>query len=365
MAKDQRTYNTIMRGGSPQDRCLHGGDVYRNRVELDFSVNLNQCEMPESFYTALENSLQWIDRYPDPQHECLRKKIADMDGVTPAEIVCGNGASELLMAIVHAFRPQKALVTAPCYLGYKAALEAVDADIIEYPLDEASGFELKKDFTDYIGDDIDIVFLTDPNNPNGRLIDPDIKAAIITECKSKGIILVIDECFLPLTKRGTKVPAYGDGSIRLRAFTKLFAIPGIRLGYTVCRDGQINDAIRRQLPEWNISVIAGEAGAEAADIALNTDFITCSAEITDIRRRMFAAMLEEEGFKVYPSDANYLLIRTEAGMYEKLLEKGILVRDCSNFSGLDAGFIRVSVRLPDENEMLIQELKEALGRQQK
>ena len=339
---------------------LHGGDIYRNKVDLDFSVSLNPCEVPASFYDAVRGSLSRIDQYPDPSYERLRKSIALMDGADPEDIVCGNGASELIMALVHTFMPEKALIAAPCYAGYRVALEAVYCEITEYHLDEASEFELKHDFVDCLTDDLDMVFVTNPNNPNGRLIDEDIIKEMINVCGWNGIIPVIDECFLPLTGRGTGFPDADGNCIRLRAFTKTFAMPGLRLGYTLCKDHGFNSAIRKHLPEWNISVAAEEAGIAAAKIAAGTDYIRRSAEMTETQRGLLKEALENLGIRVFASDANYLLLKTGPGVHEKLLERGILVRDCSNFSGLDGSFIRVAVRSSEDNERLIHELEEIM-----
>ncbi|MBR3125552.1 MAG: aminotransferase class I/II-fold pyridoxal phosphate-dependent enzyme, partial [Mogibacterium sp.] len=206
--------------------ALHGGDVYRNEVRLDYSVNLNPFPMPSEVTEAIQAGMSEIHQYPDHAQQKLRERIAVLEGMDTENVVCGNGASELLMAAVHAVMPQKALIAAPCYAGYAVALKASDAEITEYFLDEKKGFALDRGILDQITDEVDMLFIADPNNPNGMLIEPELKKAIIHKCEECGTVPVIDECFYPLTSAGTENEAVNDNALHLRAFTKTFAIPG-------------------------------------------------------------------------------------------------------------------------------------------
>ena len=340
---------------------VHGGDVYRNEVRLDFSVNLNPLSIPAEVVHALADGLLQIHQYPDPYQQMLRAEIARCEKVRSENIICGNGASELLMAVVHAFRPRTALITAPCYAGYARALEASGAEITEYILDESLDFELDRGFACRITEDTDIVFITDPNNPNGKLIDPAVKRGIIRACEEKGALLIIDECFFPLTKAGAEAGPVSDNALHLRAFTKTFAIPGVRIGYMVSQDSDKLKAIRRHLPEWNISKIAEQAGIAAAKALADTDFLARSVSLIEEERAYLAGELERLGFRVYKSDTDYLLFRARPDLYEKLLRRGILIRRCSNFSGLDDTYFRIAVRKHRDNERLIRMISEEVA----
>ena len=347
---------------------LHGGDVYRNEVRLDFSVNLNPYPMPREVIEAMQAGLTEIHQYPDPAQQKLRERIAKLEDVGMDSVVCGNGASELLMAAVHAVMPRKALVTAPCYAGYAIALKASDAKVTEYLLDEKNDFTVDEGILDQITDEIDMVFIADPNNPNGRLIDPEIKMAVIAKCEECGAVLVIDECFYPLTASGvntltgsgTERSAVTDNALHLRAFTKTFAIPGIRIGYVLSNDTDMLDKIRKHLPEWNVSRIAERTGEAAAEVLGSTDYLRDSVRMIGQERVYLAGRLEELGMKVYGSDTNYLLIKSVPGLYESLLKRGILIRRCANFSGLDETYFRIAVRQHKDNEELINVLGKVL-----
>lgn len=342
------------------NEALHGGDVYRNEVRLDFSVNLNPLEMPQSVTEAMMSGLHEIQQYPDPSQQKLREGIAAFEGVSPDEIICGNGASELIMAAVHAVKPEKALVTAPCYAGYAVALKVEDAVVEEYYLDEKKGFALDEGMLNFIGPDTDMVFIADPNNPNGRLIDPKLKKAIAARCEETGTLLLIDECFYPLTEAGRKPAKLTDGALHLRAFTKTFAIPGIRLGYMISGDEELLGRIRKHLPEWNVSRIAERTGEAAAAVLAETDYLSRSVRMIGEERDYLRRELAELGIRTYPGDANYILIRSDEDLYERLLARGILIRRCANFSGLDESFFRIAVRRHEDNEIFIQTLEEIL-----
>ena len=332
---------------------LHGGDVYRNKVKLDFSVNLNPLTMPAEVADAIQAGLYEIHQYPDPSQQKLREGIASLEGINSENIICGNGASELLMAAVHAVMPRKALITSPCYAGYAVALKAADAEIEEYFLDEGKDFAVDKSFVDCITDEFDMVFIADPNNPNGSLIDPELKKAITEKCEECGVILVIDECFYSLTDAGMEKRDISDKALHLRAFTKTFAIPGIRIGYMLSQDTELLDKIRKHLPEWNVSRIAERTGETAAKVLESTEYLSSSVQMIKKEREYLAGELERLGIKVYRSDTNYLLIKSRPDLYERLLGKGILIRHCANFSGLDETYFRVAVRHHKDNEELI------------
>jgi len=340
--------------------ALHGGDVYRNEVRLDFSVNLNPLPMPAEVTEAMRAGMEEIHQYPDHEQQKLRESIASLEGTYPDSIVCGNGASELLMAAVHAVMPKRAVITAPCYAGYAVALKAADAEITEYFLDEDNDFALDEGILELITGDTDMVFIAGPNNPNGKLIDPPLKRAVAQRCGECGAVLVIDECFYPLTGAGISRREISDNALHLRAFTKAFAIPGIRLGYMISHDSEMLAAIRKHLPEWNVSRIAERTGEAAAAVMEKTSYLEDSVRMIDRERGYLAGQLEGLGIRVYGSDTNYILIKSVPDLYDRLLERGILIRRCANFSGLDEIYFRIAVRSHPDNEELIKIIGEVI-----
>ncbi len=356
---------------------MHGGDIYRQAVSHDFSVNVSPLGMPEAVRAALIRAARRAEEYPDPRHERLVRALSGALDVSGERLLMGNGASELLMAICHALHPESAMITAPSFSGYRAALYAVlpDSRIFRYALREKHAFLPDEGL---IGAVLEkkpsLLILTNPNNPNGLLIPPGLLQRVIDACAQTGTLLLLDACFLELAVRDGDAPVQSGLVLRdfisrapwieLRAFTKSFAIPGVRLGYAVCSDGALAEKVRRQLPEWNLSVFAGEAGCAclAAAGSLPAARRLILRERTFLSRELSAVCSKsgEHIITVFPSDANFLLLRYEpdvragrAGLYRRLLDRGILIRDCSDYEGLGAGWYRIAVRTHNENELLI------------
>ena len=247
---------------------IHGGDIYRNQVSLDFSVNINPFGMPQRVREALEAAVAWCERYPDIRSEALRDAIAGAKGIAPADIVCGNGASELFPAILRAVHAKKVLLPVPSFYGYEHAAKSVGAEICCHELLEVDGYAVTERFLTAIGEDVDAVFLAVPNNPVGTVVEPELLEKIAERCQKYGVPLILDECFVMFTgaeERYSFLKKYRNypGVVIVRAFTKLYAMPGVRLGYLVCSDAALTEAIRADLPEWNLSVFAQQAGCVA------------------------------------------------------------------------------------------------------
>lgn len=339
---------------------IHGGDIYRNRVQLDFSVNINPFGMPETVKEALENAVGDAVRYPDICAEQLTAAISAWTNMPKEQLVCGNGASELFMAVVHALHPKKILIPVPSFYGYEKAAKAAGCELSFYELSKENGYALEEGILEKLTEEADLLFLANPNNPVGNLIESSLLLEIVKRCRKQNITLVLDECFIAFT--GTqKKDSFCDrmmeypNVIIIQAFTKLFAIPGVRLGYLMCQNRETAAQIREQLPEWNLSVFAQKAGTAACN---ETEYVKTSVDFICKEREWLKEKLEKQNIYVYPSKANYLLLKTKLPLYDGLLKRGILIRDCSDFRGLGSGYYRVAVKSRKENEELLKAIEE-------
>ncbi len=345
-------------------KIIHGGDIYNNKVNIDFSVNINPLGIPNSVKQSINKAVDMCDCYPDINCTKLKSAVSELlsengNEVNPDNIIFGNGASELFMAIVHAIKPQKALIPVPSFYGYDYALNATDCKRKYSPIDLERGI-VADQIINELNDDIDIVFITNPNNPTGQLIDCKELTKIIDYCYIKKINVVVDECFIDFceTAESTiKLTKQYDNLIVVHAFTKIYAIPGIRLGYLVCSNKTLIEKIQRNLPEWNVSVIAQVAG-----IACTTekDYVQETKKYVSAQRILLTEGLVNYGFKVYESHADFILFNCKYRLYEPLLEKGILIRDCSNYKGLSDGFYRIAVKSEIENKELLKAIGECI-----
>lgn len=346
---------------------MHGGNIYGNEIEYDFSVNLNPLGPPESVQDALAAALNHVEEYPDPEYRELRRGLANYWQLAEEQIVPGNGASELIPGIIRTIAPKTCMVTAPCYSGYETALNAAapSCRIHRIPLRAEDDFILPENICQEIARvKTNLLILTNPNNPNGKRISANRLREIADACRTAGTMLLVDECFLALSGgdkdslihciRSESLPA-----VVLRAFTKTFAIPGVRLGYAVC-SAPMAERIQRELPEWNLSVFAQYAGRAALETVAGgtSGYLAASVEMIAREREFLSEELEKLGFRVFPSDANYILFQSrDWELHQKLLDKGILIRDCRDYHGLTAGFYRTAVRTHRENTALLRCLR--------
>ncbi len=339
----------------------HGGDVYAEPVELDYSANTNPLGVPPAVVAAAAAALEKADRYPDPYCRDLVKAISAAEGVKSEYILCGNGASELIFAFCAAAGPKKAAALAPTFSEYAAAVELFGGDTILYPLRREDGFLPGVGFLDWLREERpEVVFLCNPNNPTGRLLPPPLITKVIALCKQMGSRLFVDECFLELACRGESLKVFLDGFpglFILRAFTKSYGMAGLRLGYCFCSDGALLHRMAELTPPWDVSGPAQAAGKAALG---EGEFLRRAKELIDRERPRLTAELENMGLYVCPSDVNYLLFSGPENLLGDLRKKGIALRDCSNFPGLGAGWYRMAVRTEEENDRLLAALRACL-----
>ena len=349
------------------EQLVHGGDWagYRaqfGRDALDFSANMSPLGLPEGVAKAITAALPTADRYPDPLCRELRAKLALHEGVPADHILCGNGAADLIFRLVWARKPRRALVTAPTFAEYAAALETVGCTVEHFVLQAADDFAVPEAFLSAIDDRVDLVFLCQPNNPTGQLTPPDFVARILQRCTACGALLVLDECFLdflPDHAQLTAKPLLGSGDLLiLKAFTKLYGMAGVRLGYALSADTALLDAMQHTGQPWAVSSLAQAAGLAALD---ETAYVEQVRALIAAQRPLLASGLRALGLRVLDGRANYLLFQGPETLGETLRQKGVVLRSCANYPGLDGSWYRTAVRTAAENERLLQTLSEVFS----
>lgn len=328
-------------------RFEHGGGIYGKNIRLDFSVNTNPLGTPGRIKNAVISAVDTYGIYPDANHTELKNAIAEYEKVAAENIICSNGASEMIFAVVRAVMPERALLVSPTFSEYERALLSVGCEVEYYKTKEENDFRIGNDFKDRLNEK-DIAFICNPNNPTGTLCDKEILDAIA----DKNIPCIVDECFMDFAEGYSmkgKLPV-------IKAFTKTYAMAGLRLGYLIA-DKDFVKKVQTQLPAWNVSATAVAAGLAAFDCG---DYLKQSVELIKSEREYLSKELTRLGFKVFKSDANFLLIKGQEGIGQALLKRGILMRECENFRGLDKRFYRVAVKTRPENDILIKELGDIL-----
>lgn len=337
----------------------HGGDIYGRDILYDFSANLNPLGMPNSVKKALENSISEWEKYPDPYCRRLTKKLSEWENFPPENIVCGNGAADLIYRIVQAVKPKKAVICAPSFGEYSKALKQFGCEISTYFLSEKNGFLLDGGIIKMLDESVDILILCTPNNPTGRTVERWLLRDICRKCEADNIILLCDECFIDFTENEADAKCFmSKNMVILKAFTKIYAMAGVRLGYALFGDSTFAEKVRETGQFWSVSSpaqAAGEAALEEKGYAVKT------AEFIETEREYLSEYLRRIGLKVYPSEANFILFYTDLPLDEMLLRQNILIRNCENFSGLSRGFFRIAVRTHDENSVLVSAIERCLN----
>lgn len=400
---------------------VHGGDVYRRAVDLDYSVNINPLGMPPRACAAAKHGVDQSTAYPDWKVEKLRDAVVSFLNrkfapVVPEWITFGNGAADLIYRLMQVLRPQQVVVAAPAFAEYSVAAERVGAQLVPVYLPEADNFSVtpavEAGFIRAIkaAPSGSAVFLCNPNNPDGNVIRAEVLQRIAAVCETRNSWLIVDECFLPFLraddatnsncgqeaeKYGARTPKaiYSDDSSKvaatqfsnaahalcpnelecsmvpslrafehlviLRAFTKIYGMPGLRLGYMLTAAQALTDAVRATMTPWEINLPAQLAGVAAIE---ETEFVEKTRALIRAERAFLVQMLPTLPYveKVYVpvSDANFILFRTEQTAPDLkallLLERGVLIRACGNYEGLDERYYRICVRTHEENLELIQ-----------
>lgn len=338
----------------------HGGDIYRNRAEYDFSANVNPLGTPKEVIDAICESAGSLSLYPDPYCTRLREKLGKRLNADSDEIICANGAAELIFQFVQAVKPKRALLPVPSFSEYESALRVSGTEIKYFDLERNNGFKVGDDVLEAITPDIDMLIVCNPNNPTGLPVEKELMLKITERCRENGTWLLVDECFTGLTDEEiayTLLPYLmeDDRVFLLRAFTKLYGMAGARLGYGVCRNRELLCDMCAIVQPWNVSSMAQAAGIAATDC---TEFARTTRAVIRKERAFLESGLESLGISFIPSRANYILFRGDRDTAEKLLKRGILIRSCKNYRGLDECDFRIAVRTHGENEVLLRALAE-------
>ena len=354
-------------------RFAHGGNIYDAAPDggewLDFSANINPLGLSEKVRQAIENEIGNLVHYPDPAARVLKQAIAKHYGVPLEEIVLGNGGAELFYVFFHAARPQRVLLPVPSFSEYERAAISAGAEVVYLPLREENDFRV--DTGEFIPrmQTGDCLILGNPNNPTGQMVTADALKKVVAEAGDRGASVVVDESFMDFRSD------FGDYTVRslvgsfgnllvVQSLTKFFAIPGLRLGFAVAPSG-LAEKLEAAKDPWNTNLLAQAAGVAALG---DVEFQKRTLQWMEPEREfLFQALSEFEGIKAYRPTVNFIFLRlsplwgSAPAFCGRMKEKGILLRDCSNYPGLDETFIRVAVRKREDNERLLQAFRCARG----
>lgn len=345
----------------------HGGNIYRlaeelkmqERTIIDFSASINPLGVSKKIKAELRKHLKYLHNYPDPDARRLRKRLAQYHGINPEMILCGNGSTELIYLITRALKPVKVLIPAPTFSEYERACRtSYELQVTSYELKRENNFDINPDEFISSMKGCDMAFLCNPNNPTGLLLKKDSVMQIAEAARDLKCILVVDEAFIDFCPEDSIIKEVENNPylIVLRSMTKFYALSGLRLGYGVFPQ-HLTEKLKEYKEPWTVNNLAQRAGVTALKdkVYRNETF-----RIIRHEKQFMENGFKKLGIDYIPSSVNYYLIRLDNAeeVIASLRNKGILVRGCSNFTGLDESYtyIRVAVKSRKDNARLLKEL---------
>ncbi|GBE37849.1 MAG TPA: threonine-phosphate decarboxylase [Nitrospirae bacterium] len=340
----------------------HGGNIYRLAEELgvpereiiDFSASINPLGVSKKVKAEIKKALNNLHNYPDPDTEKLKKKLSQYHDIAPETILCSNGSTELIYLMPRALKPGTVLIPFPTFSEYERACKVnYGLRVKSYELKKENNFEIMPEkFIDAM-QNCDMAFLCNPNNPTGKLLEKNFVLEISGAAKELGCFLIVDEAFIDFRPQESVIKNVPDNPclIVLRSMTKFYALTGLRIGYGVF-PARLIDKLKESKEPWTVNSLAQRAAITALE---DNDYADETLRLIRSEKDFFEGSLKKIWIGVYPSDANFYLLKTKKDIKIdlKLREEGILVRNCSNFRGLDSSYIRVAVKSRKENKALI------------
>ena len=351
----------------------HGANLYSlsdkygfSKEELmDFSSNINPFGTSKLAKNYIIDNIDMVSMYPDPNYSDLKKSISSYCNCFENNIILGSGATELISSFIKALNPKNALLLSPAYSEYESELSKINCNITKYYARYENDFDIcTSDLIDTLKEkDYDLVVICNPNNPTGFTFSSN---EIENLLKSTSAFIMVDETYTEFTDTNiyscTSLVDRYDNLFVIRGTSKFFSTPGIRLGYGLIGNENIKNKILSQLDLWNVNIIAAAMGQI---MFTDTEFINQSKEIMLKERDYLNLELNKiNNLKIYNSQGNFILCQIKSNkitaslLREKLLEKKIIIRDCSSFDGLDEYFFRICILKPNQNKLLIKSLNE-------
>ncbi|WP_462247883.1 pyridoxal phosphate-dependent aminotransferase [Ekhidna sp.] len=329
----------------------HGDDMHRydEKIIHNFSSNIYYKGCPPKLLSELTSQSKTIQNYPSPAAEELSKAAANKFGLSSDHFLFTNGATEAFYLIAHIFSGKKAAIASPTFSEYE---DACKIHGIAYQLIDKEGLNISN---------YDLVFICNPNNPDGRAIQSKRLVKLIQDNPSS--MFVIDEAYIEFTNQTESLIPFIDklpNLIIVRSLTKSFAIPGLRLGYVITSPNIIESLISKKMP-WSVNALAVQAGLLL--FKKYESFLFDIEELLDDTRAFIKDLSEISWLEINPTDTSYFLVKLDQGTASDLKDflvrqHRILIRDATNFKLLDGEYIRLSTQNEEANATLIKALKQ-------
>ncbi|WP_400161951.1 threonine-phosphate decarboxylase CobD [Brevibacillus sp. TJ4] len=354
----------------------HGGDLLTAKERygigpdafLDYSANINPLGPPERVIEVLQDQFLQVVRYPDPAHRAFRHALSERLQLPAEWLLPTNGAAEAMALAILACEPKTVGLVYPCFSEYAQLSRQFGAKLHGIYGREENGYKPDAQELYALCRQADMVFVGSPNNPTGLCYTPDELVRLAEWSEETGTWLVVDEAFLDFLEEEKQFSlaatlARYPRVILIRSMTKMYAIPGLRLGYAIALP-EVVERMREKQVTWSVNALALLAGEHCLrEVAYEQK---TRALIAKERAYLISALSSLPDWQVWPGEANFLLVRTPAwtdahGLQDALGKSGVLIRSCAMYPGLDSRHVRIAVRRREDNERLIARLREFCG----
>ena len=348
--------------GSDLEQIERLYDIKKSDI-ISFSANVNPLGISYQLRQTLAEQLDAITQYPDRDYKKLRECIAGYVATAVDNVIVGNGSTELISLFIRTQQPKKALVLGPTYSEYEREVALGGGITKYYQLQSEDDFVLDiEDFCKALKDSTDLLVLCNPNNPTSIALNTNELRKILDTCALHNIFVMIDETYVEFTENVADITAipltsHYHNLIILRGTSKFFAAPGLRLGYAITGNAELVRAIDDLKNPWSINSLAEIAGRL---MLTDHEYIEKTRQlISDERKRLVAELSSWESVKVYPPQANFILLKilkkdvSAQSLFEHCIRKGLMIRNCSSFPFLDNSYVRFCIMNPEQNDKLL------------
>lgn len=357
---------------------FHGSDLEKieayyhvpKETIIGFGANVNPLGISPRIKSELAGHLDAISSYPDRDYKKLCQAISDYTGANVEDIMVGNGCTELISLFISTISPSQTLILGPTYSEYEHALKKIGGNCEYYMLPQEKDFQISADdLCNALTDKYHLFIMCNPNNPTSSAFSESDLRQVLEHCLEHNIFVLIDETYAEFAPSKVSVSAIPlvpefEELLILRGTSKFFAAPGLRLGYAITQNHPLMEQMKENQDPWSTNSLAEVAGCVMFS---DTKYINRTRDlINNQRNKILSTMSSWNSVKVYPAMANFILVQilkpgvTSEMVFEHCIKKGLMIRDCNTFRGLDGEFFRFCIMLPEDNRRLLQALKEIL-----
>ncbi len=336
---------------------------------ISFSANVSPMGVSERYLLGISSKLDCVERYPDREYKELRSALAGYCGAESGNIIVGGGSSELIGAAIKQMTTPSVLIVTPAYAEYERNVLLRGGRVEHFPLKEEDGFVPDAGrLCDALDKKYDILIICNPVNPTSTAFTADDMDKILRRCAECRIICIVDETYIDFADEKydvTSMTGRFEDLFVIRSMSKFFCAPGLRLGYGIISGSDLKERIEESMDPWSVSSLSNEA---AMLMLSDCDHIERTRKYIEEERARVMSVIDDMaslGIRYYRPEANFVLVRlpdkgpSSGELFDMAVRQGMMIRDCSDFPGLDDRYIRFCFMKREDDDRLLSLIRKA------